>query len=61
MKWEIIFIWLLVIIMNFLTVIGFYYDVTANNFTSSTIIVTLVVVFLDMFLFYTFYIMEGDL
>ncbi|QBZ69587.1 hypothetical protein [Enterococcus phage vB_EfaP_Ef7.4] len=61
MKWEIIFIWLLVIIMNFLTVIGVYYDVTGNNFNSSTIIVTLVVVFLDVFVFYTYFIMEGDL
>ncbi|QBZ69066.1 hypothetical protein H3T72_gp15 [Enterococcus phage vB_EfaP_Ef7.3] len=55
------FIWLLMIIMNVLTIIVIYSDVTGNNFNSSTIIVPLVVVFLDVFAFYTYFIMEGDL
>lgn len=53
--------WLLIIIMNVLTIIGIYSDISVNNFNSSTIIVPLVVFFLDMFAFYTYFIMEGDL
>lgn len=56
-----IFIWLLMVIMNLLTIIGIYSDVSGNNFNSSTIIVPLVVVFLDVFAYYTYFIMEGDL
>lgn len=61
MNWFKIFMWLLMILMNVLTIIGIYSDVTGNNFNSSTIIVPLVVVFLDFFAFYTYFIMEGEL
>lgn len=47
--------------MNVITIIGVYYDVTSNNVTSATIIVTLVTIFLDVFAYYTYFIMEGEL
>lgn len=52
---------LLMIGMNVLTIIGVYSDVTSNHVTVATIIVPLVTVFLDMFAFYTYFIMEGEL
>lgn len=47
-------IWLLMIIMNVLTIIGIYSDVTSNHVTSATIIVPIVVLFLDIFMFLAF-------
>lgn len=52
---------LLMIGMNVITIIGVYSDVTSNHVTVATIIVPLVVFFLDIFAFYTYFIMEGDL
>lgn len=44
-----IFIGLLMLGMNVITVIGIYSDVTSNHVNGATIIVPLVVVFLDVF------------
>lgn len=52
---------LLMIGMNVLTIIGVYSDVTSSHVTGATIIVPLVTIFLDVFAFYTYFIMGGDL
>lgn len=56
MKWDKIFtifsgifIGLIMFGMNVITVIGIYSDVTSNHVTGATIIVPLVVFFLDIF------------
>ena len=49
-----IFIGLIMFGMNVITIIGIYSDVTSNHVTSATIIVPIVVLFLDIFMFLAF-------